>query len=112
MQCAEAEIRRRQYCLLPDKRPERESRSHGSVNGITSGLHDFDSGAGGELVNAGDHGVLRVRGIERRGGESCSEQKCERADRQGEMDHFEVRRFEQGAHRWNELTRLELTRLV
>ena len=78
---------------------EREARGYCGINGVAAGLHDFDSGAGSELVDAGDDGVLRMRGAEGRGRETCSEQKCERADHQGEMNHFEVRCFEQGAHR-------------
>ena len=58
---------------------ERESGGDGGVDGIAAGLHDFYSDAGGEFVNAGDHGMGRVGGRNRRG-EACRKQNEVRAD--------------------------------
>ncbi len=50
-----------------------ESGGDGGVNGIASGLHDFDSGARGQFVNAGDHGVGSMRRAQGSGGEDGGE---------------------------------------
>jgi hypothetical protein len=44
-----------------------EAGGHGRVDRIASGLHDFDSGARGKLMNAYNYGVRRVHRAHGRG---------------------------------------------
>ena len=53
---------------------QRESRGNGGVDGIASGLHDFDTGPGSKFMHADHH---RMLGTYRMGGR--------RADRDGEQ---------------------------
>ena len=46
-----------------------ETRRDRRVDGVTTGLHDLHAGAGGELVNAGDHAVLGHFGAHAAAGE-------------------------------------------
>ena len=46
---------------------EREAGGDGGIDGVASRAQHLDSGARGELVNAGDDGMRRVGGAQRRG---------------------------------------------
>ena len=46
---------------------ERESSSYGGVDRVAAGVQHLDTGARGEFVDAGDHGVGGMRGAQRRG---------------------------------------------
>jgi hypothetical protein len=46
---------------------EREARGDGSIDGIAARAQYLDAGPRCELVDAGDDGVLSVRGAQRRG---------------------------------------------
>ena len=70
---------------------EGESGGDGGVHGIATGLHDFDSGARGQFVDAGHHGVLGMRGVKRCSGNVSGDQGREAADdRQVELNAHEL----------------------